>query len=157
MNPKEKFLIIIDYLFGKGISQIIPMDKLNFTFSKRTGKIKNVFLDDKLIAIFRPDGSIALTINGAELLVKHPKFAENCVAVKDDAKDFIAMGRSVFVKHVMSCGYRIKPKSEVVVVDANGNVIAVGKALLSAKMMKDFKSGVAVKVRKGIKTYNDII
>lgn len=144
----------IDYLFGKGISQIIPADKLNFTFSKKTGKVRSVLLNDKLIATFRPDGSIALTIHGAELLVKHPKFADNCITIKDEVKDFIAMGKSVFVKHVINCGDRIKPKSETVILDENGKVIAVGKALLSAKMMKHFKSGVAVKVRKGIKTYN---
>ena len=147
----------IDYLFGKGISQIIPTDRLNFTFSKRTGKIKSVLLDDKLIATFRSDGGIALTIHGAELFVRNPKFSENCVVVKEEARDFISMGRSVFAKHVVSCGDRIKPKSEVVIVDTNGNVLAVGKALLSAKMMKYFKSGVAVKVRKGIKTYNNIV
>ena len=149
--------MIIDYLFGKGISQTIPIDRLNFTLSKRTGKVKSVSLDDKLIATFRSDGGIALTIHGAELLVKNPKFADNCVVVKDEAKDFISIGRSVFAKHVLSCGDRIKPKSEVVIVDTDGNVIAVGKALLSAKMMRNFKSGVAVKVRKGIKTYNDIV
>ncbi|MGQ9468223.1 MAG: PUA domain-containing protein [Nitrososphaerales archaeon] len=149
--------MVVDYLFGKGISQTIPIDRLSFTFSKRTGKVKSVSLDDNLIATFRPDGGIALTIHGAELLVKNPKFSENCVVVKDEAKDFVATGKSVFAKHVVSCGNRIKPKSEVVIVDTNGNVIAVGKALLSAKMMKQFKSGVAVKVRKGIKTYNDII
>ncbi|MEM3437583.1 MAG: PUA domain-containing protein [Nitrososphaerales archaeon] len=146
--------MIIDYLFGKGISQIIPKDKLNFTFSKRTGKVKSVLLNDKLIATFRSNGSIALTIHGAEILVKHPKFVDNCIIVSDEAKDSIAMGKSVFVKHVMNCGNRIKPKSEAVILDTKGNVIAVGKALLSARMMKYFKSGVAVKVRKGIKTYS---
>jgi uncharacterized protein with predicted RNA binding PUA domain len=113
--------------------------------------MKNVLLDDKLMATFRPDGGLALTIDGAELLLKNPKFAENCVVVKDEAKDFISMGRSVFAKHVVICGERVKPKSEVVIIDVNGNLIAVGRALLSAKMMKQFKSGVAVKVRKGIK------
>jgi predicted RNA-binding protein (TIGR00451 family) len=157
LDPKEKFLMIVDYLFGKGISQTIPIDRLGFTFSKRTGKVKGVFLGDDLIATFRPDGGIALTIHGAKLFVKNPKFADNCVVVKDEAKDFISMGRSVFTKHVVSCGKRIKPKSEVVIVDINGNVIAVGKALLSAKMMGQFRSGVAVKVRKGTKTYNNMV
>ncbi|MCP8313756.1 MAG: queuine tRNA-ribosyltransferase [archaeon] len=157
MNPKEKFLMTIDYLFGKGTSQIIPIDRLNFTFSKRTGKIKSVSLDDKLMATFRPDGGIALTIHGAGLLLRNPKFTVNCVVVKDEVIDFISMGRSLFAKHIVSCGDRIKPKSEVVIVDTNGNVLAVGKALLSAKMMRNFKSGVAVKVRKGIKTYNDMV
>jgi len=157
LNQKEKFLMIVDYLFGKGISQTIPIDRLNFTFSKRTGKVKSILLDDNLIATFRPDGGMALTIQGAELFVKNPKFADNCVVVKDEARDFVSMGRSVFAKHVLSCGDRIKPKSEVVIVDTNGNVIAVGRALISAKMMRQFKSGVAVKVRKGIKTYNNIV
>jgi len=147
----------VDYLFGKSISQTIPMDRLDFTFSKRTGKVKSILLGDDLIAIFRSDGSIALTIHGAKLFVKNPKFADNCVVVKDEAKDFVSIGRSVFTKHILSCGDRIKPKSEVVIMDTNGNVIAVGKALLSAKMMRQFRSGVAVKVRKGIKTYNNMV
>ncbi len=157
MDPKEKFSMVIDYLFGKGISRTLPKDRLNFSFSKRTGKMKSVLLDNNLIATFRHDGSIALTIHGAEFLVKNPKFAKNCVVVKDEARDFISVGRSVFAKHVVSCGDRIKPKSEVVIVDANGNVIAIGRALLSAKMMREFKSGAAVKVRRGIKTYNNMV
>ncbi|MCP8318830.1 MAG: hypothetical protein L6N95_03270 [Candidatus Methylarchaceae archaeon HK01B] len=141
----------LDYLFGKGVSLVIPIDRLDFTFSKRTGKMKNVLLDGKLMAIFRPDGNIVLTIRGSELLIKNPRFRDNCVVVKDEAKDFISKGRSVFAKHVMSCGKRVRPKSEVAVLDSSGKVIAVGKALLSAKMMRQFRSGVAVKVRQGIK------
>ncbi|MCP8304822.1 MAG: queuine tRNA-ribosyltransferase [archaeon] len=151
MNPNEKFSMTLDYLFGKGVSLVIPIDRLDFTFSKRTGKMKNALLDGKLMAMFRPDGSIVLTIYGAELLIKHPRFKDNCVVVKDEAKDFVSKGRSVFAKHVMSCGKRVRPKSEVAVLDISGKVIAVGKALLSAKMMRQFRSGVAVKVRQGIK------
>ena len=141
----------LDYLFGKGISSSLPIDRLNFTFSKRTGKIRNALLDNKLIATFRSDGSIILMIYGAELLVKNPHFKDNCIVVNDESRDYVSKGKSVFAKHVISCGDRIRPKSEVAVLDTNGKVIAVGRALLSAKMMRKFKSGVAVKVRQGIK------
>jgi len=142
---------VLDYLFGKGVSQVIPTDRLDFTFSKRTGKMKSVFLDDELIATFRSNGSIALTIYGAELLIEHPKFRDNCIVVEDEARDFVSEGRSVFAKHVKTCGDRIRPQADVVILDTDGRVIAVGKALLSAKMMREFRSGVAVKVRRGIK------
>jgi len=151
LNPNEKFSLTLDYLFGGGVSLVIPINRLDFTFSKRTGKIKSVLLNKNLIATFRSDGNILLTIDGAELLMKHSDFKENCVVVNDEARDFVSKGRSVFAKHVTSCGNRIRPQSEVVILDTNGKVIAVGRALLSAKMMRQFKSGVAVKVRQSLK------
>ncbi|NWG09396.1 MAG: queuine tRNA-ribosyltransferase [Nitrososphaerales archaeon] len=151
MDPKKRLSMTIDYLFGRGTSSVIPVDRLNFAFSKRTGRMKSVLLDGKLLATLRSDGGIALTIHGADLLTKHPGFFENCVVVGDEAREYVSMGRSAFVKHVVSCGDRIRPGSEVVVVDTNRRVIAVGKAILSARMMRSFKQGVAVKVREGIK------
>ncbi|MGQ9719455.1 MAG: PUA domain-containing protein [Nitrososphaerales archaeon] len=151
MDPKEKLSMTMDYLFGRGTSSVIPTDRLSFAFSKRTGRMKSVLLDGKLLATLRSDGGIALTIHGAELLASHPRFFENCVVVRDEAREHIAMGRSAFAKHVVSCGDRIRPGSEVVVLDTNRKVIAVGKAILSARMMGSFKQGVAVKVREGIK------
>jgi predicted RNA-binding protein (TIGR00451 family) len=43
----------------------------------------------------------------------------------------------------------IRPKDEVIVVNENGEVLAVGRAVLSGEEMKAFKTGVAVKVRRG--------
>ncbi|MEM3703718.1 MAG: PUA domain-containing protein [Candidatus Bathyarchaeia archaeon] len=43
----------------------------------------------------------------------------------------------------------IRPKDEVIVVNEKGDFLAVGKAVLSGEEMTAFKSGVAVKVRRG--------
>ncbi|MCS7116920.1 MAG: PUA domain-containing protein [Nitrososphaerota archaeon] len=154
MDYRVKVAMVVDYLFGKGVSKSLPLDKLEFVFSPRTKRLRNILLNGKLVATVRPDGGLALTIFGAELLSKSDKFIENCIVIKDDAVDYVSRGRSVFCKHVVKCGRRIRPGSEVVVLNNEGKVVAVGKAILSARMIKRFKDGVAVKVREGVKEYD---
>ena len=150
MDFKDKFAMSMNYTFGIGVNSFLPFDNLQFSFSKRTGRIKSVMLNGKLLSTLRSDGSIAITVYCASLLIKYPLFLENCVVVENGANDFISVGRSVFAKHVVSCGDRVKPSSDVAILDEQGNVIGVGKAILSAKMMRAFNRGVAVKVRESI-------
>ncbi len=150
LDFKEKFAISLDYIFGKGVSSVLPLERLEFSFSKRTGKVKTISLEDRLLATIRSNGSIALTVYGAGLLVKHRGFQGNCVVVEEGPDKFVAEGKSVFARHVVSCGDRVRPASDVVILDVTGKVIAVGKAVLSAKMMRGFDRGMAVKVRESI-------
>lgn len=151
IDPRKKIAANIDAIFGRDISSSMPIDKFEFTFSKRTGRIKNILHNNDLVATLRTDGWLALTIYGAKLLLQSKNFKENCVIVNNDVAEFIANGRSVFCKHVVSCGTNIKMGSDVAVLDQDCNVIAVGKATLSYKMMREFKRGVAVKVRESLK------
>ena len=82
--------------------------------------------------------------------IKSKEFRENCITVTDDAATFVKAGKSVFAKHVIKCGNNIHPGSEVIVINTMNKVIAIGKAILSKKMIKDFKSGVALKIRNGV-------
>ena len=107
-------------------------------------------MDDELFATFRSDGSLALTIHGARILMVNQLFRSNLIVVADEARSYISEGRSVFARHVLEAGERIRPKAEVAVIDRKGQLLAVGRAVLSAKMMLSFKRGVAVKVRRGI-------
>jgi uncharacterized protein with predicted RNA binding PUA domain len=150
MNPKDKITITFDYLFGKGIAKALPLDELEVASSKRTGRIRTISKDGQVIASFRSDGGIALTILGAQILSRQPAFAPNCVVVDRNVTEPIASGKSVFSKHVIQCGDRIRPGSEVVVLNEDGKAIAVGKAIISSKMIRSFRVGVAVKVREGI-------
>ncbi len=140
----------LDYIFGRGVSGVLPLDRVEFTVSKRTGRVKTATLDGGLLATMRSDGSIALTVYGAGLLVGFEGFLENCVVVEEGPDQFVAEGRSVFAKHVVKCGDRVRPASDVAVLDVKGDVLAVGRAILSAKMMREFDRGVAVKVRESV-------
>ena len=148
-TDEAKLRITIDYLFGKDISSVLPKKGFSFEISKRTKRIKHVYLNNELFGTFRPDGTIALTVYTAKLLSKHPAFKSNCVTINDEVKEFAKEGRSVFAKHVISAGESIRPNSEVAVLDSKGSVIAVGRAILPSSLMTSIKRGVAVKVRKG--------
>lgn len=150
INPRKKFALTMDALFATDISSHLPLDDLEFIYSKKTGRIKHVLLNNKIIATLRTDGGVALTVDGAKLLLESNKIRENCVIVRNDVAEFIKEGRSVFCKHVLFAGRNIKVNSEVIILDENNNLLAVGKAILPSKMIREFNRGVAVKVRDSI-------
>jgi predicted RNA-binding protein (TIGR00451 family) len=140
---------MIDYLFGRGVSGVLPNSAVRFVYSRRSGRVKLVYVEKKLFATVKPNGSMALSIFGAELLVRRRRFLENCVVVNKDAEQFVKGGKSVFCKFVRSAGKNIHPRSEVVVLDGDGRVLGVGTAVVAGRFMTQFQSGVAVKVRTG--------
>lgn len=140
---------MIDYLFGRGVSGVLPKRGIRLVYSRRSGRVKLVYLGKKLFATVKPSGSMALSIFGAELLTRSRRFLQNCVVVDEDAEEFVKGGKSVFCKFVRSAGKDIRPRSEVVVLSGSGRVLGVGTAVIAGKFMMQFQSGVAVKVRKG--------
>ena len=146
----QKIRSIGDYQFGKGLGHKLFPNDVKITYSKRTGRIRHVFLNkDRLVTLRPTDGLFSLTINGAERLVEKKRRLRLCVMINDEAKPFVVVGRSVFAKHVVRADEEIRPQEEVIVVDDKSDVLAVGKAVLSGKEMKTFKKGVAVRVRRG--------
>ena len=84
-------------------------------------------------------------------MAENTPFAKCFVTVQNDVSKFIAEGGDVFAVHVVKVDDEIRAKDEVIVIDEAGNVLAVGRALLSSVEMTAFKTGVAVKVRHGCK------
>ena len=70
MNLKRKIIMTFDYLFGKGISSSLPINELELVISRKTGRLKSIYYQNNLISTFRTDGSVALTIFGANILMK---------------------------------------------------------------------------------------
>jgi predicted RNA-binding protein (TIGR00451 family) len=149
-DERRTLALMVDYLFGRGVSRALPKEGFRFYYSQRSGRIKSVFHDGRLFATIKPNGAMALSIDGARILSRSPKFNENCVQVSDDVTEFVRGGKSVFCKFVKHAGRNIFPKSEVAITDSGGRVIGVGMAVLNGAVMPQFKSGVAVKVRAGL-------
>jgi len=143
-------LIMVDYLFGKGVSAALPKEGCRLVYSRRSGRVKLVFHNDRLFATVRPNGSMALSVYGASALSASRAYLGNCVTVKEDAVPFVRGGKSVFCKFVAKAGKRVSPRGEVSVLDPAGRVIGVGRATMSGAAMLQFKTGVAVKVREGL-------
>jgi len=143
---------IADYQFGKNVGKILFPNEIKVVYSKRTGRIRHIYLNNRLLATLRPkDGFFSLTIEGAKRIVKEAKPLRCWVKVNDDVAQFIAKGRNLFAKHVVDADEEIRPNEEVMIIDSEGNLLAVGKAVLTGREMKRFNAGVAVRVRKGIK------
>jgi len=142
---------MVDYLFGRGVSRALPDKGFRLVYSRKSGRVKLVFHDDNLFATVKPNGAMALSIYGANVLAAKAKFRDNCVIVKEEAVGFVRGGKSVFCKFVTSAGKNVLPRGEVALTDEKGKVLGVGMAVMNGKFMGLFKSGVAVKVREGLR------
>lgn len=154
MNEKyavlRKIRSIADYQLGKGVGEALFPNNVKVIFSRRTGKIRHVYLRRELLATLRPtDGMFSLTVAAAKRIMKGVKYPKLWVKVQKEAAPFIAKGKSVFAKHVVDADPEIRPQEEVIVIDESSKVLAVGRAVLTGKEMKAFKRGVAVRVRRG--------
>ena len=138
---------VADYQFGRGVGRVLFPEGVNVAFSRRTGRIRYVFLNGERLVTMRPtDGLFSLSVAGAKRVAG---VAKCCVEVRDDVSKFIAEGGDVFAVHVVKADDEIRTRDEVIVVEGGGKVLAVGRAVLSGEEMRAFKRGVAVKVRRG--------
>ena len=141
---------VADYQFGRGVGAKLFPAGVRVVFSRRTGRIRYIYLDGKRLATMRPtDGMLSLSIKGARRIAEGMASATCFVKVKDDVSKFIAQGGDVFAVHVVEANDEVRAKDEVVVLDSNCKILAVGRAMLSGEEMKAFKRGVAVKIRRG--------
>ena len=150
MDPVLKLQHTIDALFGTGVSRHLPKD-IKITFSRKTGRIREVYHEKKLLCTLRIDGGLAISPYFAQMLLKSKRFKENCVEIDEESKPFVQDGKSVFCKHVVWCGKNIRIQADVPVLYKN-KVIAVGKAVLPSELIPQMKRGVAIKVRDSLKS-----
>lgn len=149
VEPVLKLKHTLDALFGNRTSKYLPKN-IEITFSKKTGRIREVYCDKKLLCTLRIDGGLAITPHFAQLLLKRKKFQQNCIEVDKESKPFVEEGKSVFCKHVVWAGKRVLIGADVPVL-CQGKVIAVGRAIANSDMMLSLKRGVAVKIRHSLK------
>jgi conserved protein with predicted RNA binding PUA domain len=151
-NAKEKVRSVADYQFGKGVGAKLFPDDIQIQLSPRTGRIRYISHKGERLATLRPtDGLLSLSIKASQFMAKNTPQAKCFVTVKNDVSQYIAKGGDVFAVHVVKVDGEVGAKDEVIAVDEDGNVLAVGRALLSSGEIIAFKTGVAVKVRHGTK------
>ena len=145
----------LDALFGPGSSKYLPKD-IDVILSRKTGRIRTVSHKGKLLCTLRINGSLAISIDFAQILLRSKTFRENCIEINKDAAPFVMEGRSVFSKHVVWCGKNVRIAADTPILFEN-KIIAVGKAILSSEMISDFNRGVAIKVRDSLKSRKEEI
>ncbi len=130
-------------------SDVLPDDS-EIRISRRTGRIRTISLQGKLLATLRAsDGFLTFTIEGARMLHQASKLPRHRVVVNDESVEFNSAGRNVFFKFITGVDPGIIPGNEVLVVDSRDDLVAVGKAMASGIEMRQMVRGVAVDVRAG--------
>jgi len=115
------------------------------------GRIRNVLVDgDHVLSMRAHDGMYTLKVAGARRMLKAVKAPAHRVVADKDAAPFVKEGKNLFAKFVQECDGDLRPGDEAVVVDPDGNLLAVGRVILNKEEISSFKQGVAVKTREHV-------
>lgn len=142
---------VADLQFGPRGADALLGGTVTFVRSKRTSKVRNVLVDGEHVLSLRPrDGLYTLKLAGGRRLHEALPPPSLRVVVEADAAPFNREGKNVFAKFVVDCDEAIRPWDEVLVVDEEDHLVAVGRALMNREEMRAFARGVAVRVREGL-------
>ncbi len=150
----EKIRQIVAYQFQLTPDQAAKFIPPNIQIerSKKTKRIRYIYFQGEMWGIIRPnDGFFLFTPTSAKALVSLLASPRQRVIVQNNVSEYILQGGNVFAKHVVDCDPSVIPYSEVIAVDQNDRPLAIGKVQLNKQEMLSFSSGIAVKVRRGIK------
>ena len=146
----ESLRTVANYQFGAGAGEVLfPPDEAIEIRRSSSGRPRQLLADGERLVSYGVDGRFTLGLAGGRRLVAafdHPRCR---VVVGDDSEPFVRDGKNSFAKFVREADPEIRPGDEVAVVHERGDLLAVGRAELSADAMADFDSGMAVKVREG--------
>ncbi len=136
----------------------------------RLGRVKNAILADgtHIVSPRLTDGGLSIADGGAKQIHAHrttplPLGFEQSepeanlskgpawVVVNDDAEPFVRQGRNVFHGFILGCDGWISPGDGCLLVNQKGELIGHGISQCTPREMRDFRKGVAVKTRGGIK------
>ncbi|WP_369611509.1 PUA domain-containing protein [Sulfurisphaera javensis] len=146
---------IATYQFSYEISSCLFPQDSSFLIQKSltTNRIRFILTEDKkLYLVLRAqDNLFSLTeLSGAVIksCSTPPTFR---FVIRNDVANFIREGRNVFCKFVVNADKNIRAGDEVLIVDENDNLLGVGRAKVSGEEVKQYKRGLAVIVKRGIK------
>ena len=114
-----------------------------------SGRPQQVIAGGERVVSYGIDGRFTLGVAGGARLQRALEAPAYRVVVGDDSEPFVREERNVFAKFVRRVDPSIRPGDEVLVEHDRGDLLAVGRAELSAEAMSDFDTGMAVKVRDG--------
>ena len=149
----RKIKSISDYQFGNDITDILfnKEEILAIERSKNTKKIRYLYYDNNLLLSLRPtNGFFTLSLFSARKIINNILAPRLRIIVLTDISEFIKKGRNVFCKHVVEVDSNLRPLDEVIVVNQEDELLAIGRLKLPVDLIQSFKTGIAVMVRKGV-------
>ena len=149
----RKIKAISDHQFGPEITDILfnNVKNLQIERSKNTNKIRHIYEKNDLLLSLRPtNGFFTLSFHSAKKIIQGTKPPKLRVVVLSEISEYIKKGRNVFCKHVIDIDLDLRPMDEVIIVNQNDELLAIGRIKIPAHQIESFESGVAIMVRKGL-------
>lgn len=136
------------YQFGPGAGEALFEGDI---VVQRTGsgRPQQILADGERVVSYGTDGRFTLGVAGGLRLQTALPSPAYRVVVGDESEPFVRDERNVFAKFVQTVDPAVRPGDEVLVEHDRGDLLAVGRAELSADAMVDFDTGMAVKIRNG--------
>ncbi|NHI83642.1 MAG: tRNA guanosine(15) transglycosylase TgtA [Candidatus Thorarchaeota archaeon] len=128
--------------------QLDSMNDFEIVISKGTGKIRHIRSDNEILFTVIPQsGLLAPTFRGGEVLLKAGLDQSYRVCMSVDAVEFVEEGKSALAKFVLKANDSLLSGEEVLLMNPDGQLIGVGRAVLNGPEMLAFDRGVAVATR----------
>ena len=144
----RKLKALLSYQWNINISNMQNSSNWEFVISKSTGKIRYVKQEGKILFTLVPmTGLFTPTYEGAIELIKMNLDGRYRVVIKNEVSEFVEKGKSALAKFVIYADPLLRAGEEVIVTNEEGELLGVGRALLSGEEMKSFSRGVAVNIR----------
>ena len=140
---------VADYQFAAGAGEALFPPGESFSIERsRSGRPRQVIASAGRVVSFTPRGRFTLGIEGGRRLDRALPEAYH-VTVNRESEPHVREGRNAFAKFVHGVDPAVRPGDEVRVTSESGDLLAVGRAALSATAMWDFETGMAVSIREG--------
>ena len=137
---------IANYQFGEGVGKVLFPDGVEFTYTK-SDRVRQIYLDGSHVATLKTSGRFSLGRRGASLLHENVDPPSLRVRFGEESEPFLRDGRNGFAKFVQEVDPEVRCRDEVVITGPGDELLGAGRAELSAREMKEFGRGVAVKQR----------
>ena len=143
--------VAADYQFGAGAgAALFPPDEEPRVRRSAGGRPRQVLVDAGRLVSYGTDGRFTLGTTGGERLRRALAPPACRVVVGGESEPYVRDERNAMAKFVRGVDPEVRPGDEVLVVDGDDALLAVGRAELAAVAMRDFETGVAVAVRDGV-------
>lgn len=148
----RKLRAVLMYQWGENAGNVANKEGIQVVFSRSTGKIRHVTLENEIIFTVVPTtGLLTPTFKGGEILLQANIDSMFLVTMEKDAAEFVAKGKSALAKFVKHANSKLKAGEEVLVIDNKHELLGTGRALISGNEMLAFDRGVAVVIRHSSK------
>ena len=138
-NLEEIVRATADFQFGSGAGKILVPENAKLG-GKPYRQIVCRIEKEQVCSFIASSGSLSLTLSGAELLLPLKRYW-----VRLDASQ--VKGGSIFAVGIKEADLDIRPGDEVIILNNEDQVIAVGKSEMSGREMCELDRGRAVSVR----------